>query len=57
MTGDLSPRQDLPPIGGGLRPIGGEREQTDELLPVARSLFPLPKGVDSMSVWLHNPTL
>ncbi|MBH8554100.1 hypothetical protein I8751_17355 [Nostocaceae cyanobacterium CENA357] len=50
MTRDLSPRllcktlrertasrrEDLPPIGGGLKPIGGERERTDKLLPVAR---------------------
>ncbi len=44
---DLNPHQGLPPVGGGLKPKGGEREQgTDELLRVARSLFPLPKGVD-----------
>ncbi|MBU7582652.1 MAG: hypothetical protein KAF91_07025 [Nostoc sp. TH1S01] len=47
-------RQDLSPQGGGLKPNAGEREQTDELLPVAGSLqclelvegFPLPQGVE-----------
>lgn len=46
VTGDLSPRQDLPPVGGGLKPKGGFAPRTDELFPTARSLFPLPKGVE-----------
>lgn len=64
MTGDLSSRllcetlreraasrrEDLPPIGGGLKPIGESWEQTDELLPVARFLFPLPQGVKTNDV-------
>src|SRR5690348_9515061 len=39
------PHQGLPPTSGGLRPIGGERELKSGQT-VARSLFPLPKGVD-----------
>lgn len=41
VTGDLSPRQDLPPVGGRLKPKGGfANERTDySLLPV-----PSPEG-------------
>ncbi|MBD2412435.1 NHLP family bacteriocin export ABC transporter peptidase/permease/ATPase subunit [Nostoc calcicola FACHB-3891] len=40
VMGDLSPHQGLPLT----------KERTDELLPVARSLFPLPKGVHYFSL-------
>jgi hypothetical protein len=32
-----------------LTPRGGERERTNKLLPIARSLFPLQKGVETES--------
>ena len=41
------PRQDLPLISGDSLPNGREKELSGELLPVARSLFPLPKGVET----------
>jgi hypothetical protein len=54
--GGLNPRQRIPPIGGGLGPDDWSKERNSQqilaimgkpsLLPVACSLFPLPKGVE-----------